>query len=101
MQHAAGALGAPVDAPRGGVESPRVVVNHESFSTDPTLFFSPFGNHVAHVSGYANGGGAFQVAFSPVGAALDFQIWTDEKGLDAIIGHLMALKVRAQIASGA
>lgn len=101
MQHAAGALGAPVDAPRGGAESsPRVVVKSEPFSTDPALFFSPFGNYMGHVTGYASGQGSFQVAFEPVGGVMDFQVWTDGPGLDVIIGHLMALKVRAQIASG-
>lgn len=77
------------DDARGDAEAPRAVAFHGKARMIPRAY----GGLMTPVQIYSTEGEVFGVTFGDVGAA--FEMWTDGRGLDAIIDACMAAKVRA------
>jgi hypothetical protein len=93
--------GVPGDVSRDGGDTPsRAVIEQvidQSFFTRERMIPSAYGALMTPVVIYWSGEGTFNVTFGSSTSAA-FDIWTDDRGLEAMITSLQAALVRAQIA---
>jgi hypothetical protein len=89
-------VGVPGDVPRGdGAEaSSRVVTS--GFQTHRLIPSAYYYGSATPVRVYSSGAGTFNVSIGADSSAA-FEIWTDVRGIEALIGAAQAVLVRARI----